>query len=249
VLSYYSQAEPRSRLRGWLAQVWRVATSNASLISSFIALLGVLITLVVTTVVTQQECSRQHDLEAQRAKAAREVAQQQARQEALQTYLGDMGKLILRDTSPLREADPKDEVSRLARAKTLTVLLGLDAQSKTILLQFLAEEQLVQCVEGSVENRESIISLAGADLSGVYLLRDADLFNADLRDAKLSSADLSVAYLSEANLTYADLKDARGVTGEQLEEQAKTLERATMPNGQKYGQWLKSKGRGEVGVR
>jgi uncharacterized protein YjbI with pentapeptide repeats len=107
----------------------------------------------------------------------------------------------------------------------------------------------VQCVEGSVENRESIVSLAGADLSGVYLLRDADLFNADLRDAKLSSADLSVAYLSEANLSYADLKDARGVTGEQLEEQAKTLERATMPNGQKYGQWLKSKGRGEVGVR
>jgi hypothetical protein len=45
--------------------------------------------------------------------------------------------------------------------------------------------------------------------------------------------------LSGANLRYAD-----GVTEGQL-EQAQSLKNATMPNGQKYAEWLKSKGRGE----
>ena len=34
---------------------------------------------------------------------------------------------------------------------------------------------------------------------------------------------------------------------EQLERQAASLEGAIMPNGQKYEDWLKSKGRGEDG--
>jgi uncharacterized protein YjbI with pentapeptide repeats len=54
-------------------------------------------------------------------------------------------------------------------------------------------------------------------------------------------ADLSNANLSGANLKGAD------VTEEQL-DQAKSLEGATMPNGQKYEEWLKDKeGRGEDG--
>jgi hypothetical protein len=78
-------------------------------------------------------------LENQRAEAAAGVAERQAQQESLQIYLGDMGELILRDTSPLPEASPDDAVSRLARGKTLAVLAGLDVQSKSILLQFLVE--------------------------------------------------------------------------------------------------------------
>jgi hypothetical protein len=45
----------------------------------------------------------------------------------------------------------------------------------------------------------------------------------------------------------ADLSNAIGVTNEQLEEQAWSLEGATMPGGQKYEDWLKSKGHGEDG--
>jgi uncharacterized protein YjbI with pentapeptide repeats len=72
-------------------------------------------------------------------------------------------------------------------------------------------------------------ALGSADLSG------ADLSGADLRLANLEGADLQGAFLSEA-----DLRGAEGITEEQL-EQAKSLKGATMPNGQKYEDWLKVK--------
>jgi hypothetical protein len=118
--------------------VWRGTKENAALAS----LVGVLLTLLVTTVLTQLEGIRQRNLESDRAEDAAYVAEQQAQQESLQTYLGDMGELILRDTSPLPEASPDDAVSQLARAKTLTVLGGLGPQRKGIVLQFLREAQL-----------------------------------------------------------------------------------------------------------
>jgi uncharacterized protein YjbI with pentapeptide repeats len=111
--------------------------------------------------------------------------------------------------------------------------------------------------------------LRGADLNSAYLkdaflngadLTDASLFHADLTNANLSRADLTGADLigedyrtSEdrflgADLTNADLSNANltgaKVTSEQLAK-AKTLEGATMPNGQRYEDWLKSKGREE----
>jgi hypothetical protein len=55
---------------------------------------------------------------------------------------------------------------------------------------------------------------------------------------------MSDADLREANLAVADLHRATGWTVEQL-ELAESLEGATMPNGQKYDEWLKSKGSGE----
>jgi uncharacterized protein YjbI with pentapeptide repeats len=60
---------------------------------------------------------------------------------------------------------------------------------------------------------------------------------------------LSGANLSDADLSGADLSSATGVTNEELEQQAESngLEGATMPNGQKYEDWLKSKGHGEDG--
>jgi uncharacterized protein YjbI with pentapeptide repeats len=93
-------------------------------------------------------------------------------------------------------------------------------------------------------------NLTGAKLINAQLyradLRDAnlsgaDLSGADLRWANLSGADLSGANLSNANLSDTFLSDARGVTNEELEQQAASLEFATMPNGQKYEDWLKSR--------
>jgi len=68
----------------------------------------------------------------------------------------------------------------------------------------------------------------------------ADLSGAVLVYADLSHADLSSADLSDANLSRANLTGAQGATQERL-AQAKYLEGATMPNGQKYEDWLKSK--------
>jgi len=89
--------------------------------------------------------------------------------------------------------------------------------------------------------------LFGEDLQRSLNERLADLRGADLSGADLSGADLSGADLRGANLRGADLRGTRGITNEDLDQQASSLEGATMPNGQKYEDWLKSKGRGEGG--
>jgi uncharacterized protein YjbI with pentapeptide repeats len=110
----------------------------------------------------------------------------------------------------------------------------------------------------------SLANLPGADLSGAALkgatlrdaiLRDAnlsegaDLSLANLREAELNDANLKGAYLFDADLRRAelnnadlrgadlrgaDLREAEGVTEEELEKQAETLEGATMPDGSIY---------------
>jgi uncharacterized protein YjbI with pentapeptide repeats len=110
--------------------------------------------------------------------------------------------------------------------------------------------------------------MRGTNLRGAYL-READLRGTDLMDATLRSADLSYANLENTKLTGADLTSAnlhkvdlrrtrlnqatlkgaslRGVADvseerfEQRVKKAKTLEGATMPDGQKYEDWIKDK--------
>jgi len=88
----------------------------------------------------------------------------------------------------------------------------------------------------SADLREA--NLSAATLRGA-LLGGADLSNADLREAHLSEAFLSLATLSGADLSGADLSDANmkgatGVTNQRLEQQARSLEGATMPDGSKH---------------
>jgi uncharacterized protein YjbI with pentapeptide repeats len=105
------------------------------------------------------------------------------------------------------------------------------------------------------------VTMCGADLSG------ADLSKANLREANLSNGKVyydnpqNVRMMGDlfgedlqselterlAPLSGADLSGARGVDNEELDQQASSLEGATMPNGQKYEDWLKSKGHGEDG--
>jgi uncharacterized protein YjbI with pentapeptide repeats len=90
------------------------------------------------------------------------------------------------------------------------------------------------------------LDLGSSDLSQANLkfaiLEGAVLHDADLSEVFLSGANLRLAYLRDA-----DLSGVAGVTNEELEQQASSLEGTTMPNGQKYEDWLKSKGRGEDG--
>jgi uncharacterized protein YjbI with pentapeptide repeats len=188
-------------------------------------------------------------IEDQRAEAERELAAQRAQDEALQAYLDQMSGLLLE--RELRTSKEDSEVRTLARARTLTVLKRLDSERNSDLLQFLHEAQLISGTDPVITLNRS--NLSGAQLSGLDLrdYRIADLSESNLSGANLCRANLSGAFLRNANLkeTFwrnADLSDAdlsgiKGRTSEQLERQAETLKGATMPNGQKYEDWLKDK--------
>jgi uncharacterized protein YjbI with pentapeptide repeats len=92
--------------------------------------------------------------------------------------------------------------------------------------------------------------LSRANLSGA-LLGAARMEWADLRQANLSGADLRMAQLYYANLQEANMSGAnlrgvlddhdRVITNDDLAQQGASLQGATMPNGQKYEDWLKDK--------
>ena len=152
------------------------------------------------------------------------------------------------------------------------MLPRLDSVRKGTVVQFLWESGLISNASAIVDLRGAW--LREADLSGA-MLNDADLSRADLADADLSwasliggnlsntdlagasfiGASLGDAYLGEANLrgaymsgcymSRAYLEDANGVTSEEVGQWAYSLEGAKMPDGQKYEDWLKSKGKRE----
>jgi hypothetical protein len=149
-----------------------------------------------------------------------QTADRRAQDDALQAYLDQMSDMLIpnNDQPSLSDKHPPDSLKTVARARTLTVLPRLDRERKARVVGFLYEAGLI--VKG-----RPIVDLAVADLSGAYLY-----------GANLSGADLLGADLSGADLSYA-----RGFTDEELEQQAASLKGATMPNGQKYEDWLTDK--------
>jgi uncharacterized protein YjbI with pentapeptide repeats len=75
--------------------------------------------------------------------------------------------------------------------------------------------------------------LSNVDLSKAFLI-GTDLREAILSGANLSGADLRKAKLGSVRLSKADLSGAKGVNNRQLEQQAASLEGATMPDGSKH---------------
>jgi hypothetical protein len=212
---------------------------------------------LITVAFAWQQDTRQQRIENQRAEAERELAEQRAQDEALQAYLDQMSTLVLEKDLLKARGNPSSEVITLARARTLTVLERLDPSRKTQVARYLMEAKLVR---GAVEfprpktitSIPPVISLRRANLQGADLSeRRAELSESDPRGSlvvtNLVAADLEDADLKDVDLTGANLEGAEGVTNEVLEQQAASLEAATMPNGQKYEDWIKSKGRGEDG--
>jgi hypothetical protein len=209
---------------------------------------------IITVVFTLYQEGRQSRIEQQRAQNALQVAEERAQAAELQDYLDQMGSLLLNKDRPLRQSKEEDEVRTLARARTLTILERMNPSRKRQVIQFLYEADLIRGVEGS----QPIISLREVNLSDANLfqvkLSDAFLSRANLEKAALWQSDLSGAHLSGANLTNADLRgaylggaglsdanlsnanlnDAQMATGKELEDMAKTLEGATMPDGSKH---------------
>ncbi len=135
------------------------------------------------------------------------------REEALQAYIDEMLKLLL--VNDLRRASDDDEVRKIARVRTLTVLRRLDPGRKASVLQFLQEADLVNKDKCLVELEG--VDLSGARLNGIKLdgvsLREANLSGANLNGASLGGTDLSGArlsgaYLNDADLSKADLSEA-----------------------------------------
>ena len=89
----------------------------------------------------------------------------------------------------------------------------LDEGRKGTVIKFLHDS-------GLIEKGKCIIDLSGVDLRGAVL-----------GEANLSKANLSGANLTRAILERANLKGVTGITVEQLESQAKSLQGATMPDG------------------
>jgi hypothetical protein len=219
----------------------------------------IVITIFGLWFTTQQE-TRQQAIEDRRAASERKLEEERADDAALQAYLDEMSTLLLDED--LRTSKDESEVRTLARARTKTVLEMLDPVRRTEVMKFLYEAVLVQ----RVDEGDPIIGLRGANLEDANLpsahlcgaklrnadlrganLRNADLRGANLRGANLRGADLLKAELGGAKLRDADLSRAKGIKNEELDQSALSLAGATMPNGQKYEEWLKSKGRGVDG--
>src|SRR5258707_613143 len=134
------------------------------------------------------------------------------REAALQAYIDNMLELLL--AKNLRSSTEDEEVQKIARVRTLTVLRRLDAERKGSVLQFLQES-------GLIGKDKRVLNLTGANLSG-----------ANLSEVVLSGANLNGANLSGADLSLANLRGAL-VTAEQLTA-TKLLQGATMPDGSKH---------------
>jgi uncharacterized protein YjbI with pentapeptide repeats len=149
---------------------------------------------------TEERAKIERETEEKRAQSEREIAADNQREVALQAYIDRMSELLLKERDRLRESQPEDEIRKVARVRTLTVLPRLDASRKRSVLQFLYESHLL-------DRDKMIIDLSGADFKGVTLAK-ANLSNANLGEVDLSEADLSQTFLMGVSLTKANLSGA-----------------------------------------
>ena len=131
------------------------------------------------------------------------VAIQRAQDEALRAYLDQMSDLMVE--KKMRKQPAGSDTHRLAQARTIAILLGLDRDRKRRPLKLIYELSLIPR-----ENPILNLSNAGLDTADLseLTLRNACLREADLRCADLSGADLRGSDLSNADLRGADLTDA-----------------------------------------
>jgi hypothetical protein len=237
---------------------------NAPLIGALVALGGVFTAQMVSIALDDRRTQESRSIEERRAQEARELEAQRAHEAALEKYFDQVGKLLIEKplyrASP-HDHTSSLVVRTVVRAQTLAVLEGLDPGRKRVLLQFLYESGLIAKDKPEVQLESA--NLRGANLAEAKLIK-ASLTYAHLRKANLSSAHLEEADLTGANLTGADLSDTNliradlekailvgadlrganlrganlsgstGMTNEELEQQACSLEGAVMPDGSKH---------------
>jgi uncharacterized protein YjbI with pentapeptide repeats len=130
-----------------------------------------------------------------------EVEKQRAQDEALQAYLDQLTQLLVtQHDQHLVKLQVDEEVRRVIKARTESLLRSVNAHRKWSIVLFLAVMELL-------ETEDPIVSLAGADLREVNGY-GAPLEGIDLKEANLEGANLRGANLEGANLTGADLEGA-----------------------------------------
>src|SRR5260221_6807826 len=140
---------------------------------------------------TRQRAQSEREAADKRAETERKIASDNQREAALQAYINEMSELLLHEN--LRESSPEDEeVRKIARVRTLTVLRRLDAERKGSVLEFLHES-------GLIDKDKRIIDLTLADLS------HADLSHVDLSAANLTKAKISQYQLDQV-ISFGDTK-------------------------------------------
>jgi hypothetical protein len=156
-----------------------------------------------------QQQQKDHEEQIERAQREREEAAaiQRAQDEALRAYLDQMSDLMVDRKMRTKPEDP--DLRRLAQARTLAILLGLDRDRKRLPLKLIYELSLIMKEEPILDLKNA--GLDTADLSEITLhdacLREADLRLANLRGADLKGSDLGGADLRGANLSDANLSD------------------------------------------
>src|SRR5215203_3461875 len=201
----------------------------ATVAAAIIALIGVLITQIVTMIiqiVTIRKAGRDQTHE------QASLALEQAQDNAIRAYLDQMSDLLV--DRHLRSLPKGSDIHKLAEAKTVEILLGLDSERKRRPLKLVYGLGLINNRshtaerdgapldvenlnlnnpdtgerDGALLDLENL-SLDHADLTELSLrdacLRFADLRGANLQGSDLSGADLSYADLRGANLTNTDL--------------------------------------------
>ena len=148
-----------------------------------------------------------------REQRAREeqVTLEQTQDAALAAYLDQMSNLMIDHRLGLQTNEDKDgdlqpSVRKVAQARTLAILLVMDAEHKRRPLKLVYELGLITNGEKNTLELKNA-ALDHANLSELSL-RCANLRGADLRAANLTGVDLSGSDLSEADLRGANLKGA-----------------------------------------
>ncbi len=168
----------------------------------------------------------------ERAVVDRDIATDNQREEALQSYYDKMSDLLL--TENLRTSGDA-EARNIARTRTLSTLRKLDGERKGQLLQFLYESQLINSPSPIINlmgaNLQGAI-LADVDLEGAFLqgveFQGAYLENANLAHTNLQGANLEGAHLLLANLTSADLGRLIVASPSQYSERCTSLREADL---------------------
>jgi uncharacterized protein YjbI with pentapeptide repeats len=153
----------------------------------------------------QIQKNRDEQIAEKRDQTERDIASDNQKEDALQAYIDKISELLL--DHDLRNSKPDDEIQKIARVRTLTVLRRLDAERKGNIIQFLSEAGLIGKGEYG-----PIIDLGDADLSNVNLngatLHDADLCYTNLSNANFSNAFIPGLFVANANLCGANFNNA-----------------------------------------
>jgi uncharacterized protein YjbI with pentapeptide repeats len=157
-----------------------------------------------------------------------------AQDEILQRYLDQMSDLVVNHCLRPKPADSERQshIRKLAQARTIAALLGLDSAHKRRPLKLVYELGLIENGNGPLELKNA--GLDGADLSELTLrdanLKCVDLRLADLKGADLEGANLNLTDLRGSELSRADLKGANLTEANLLPYDSRDPERRSLHN-------------------